>query len=241
LPYFEARLPINFKDEKNINDKLKICEWLGVTHVILEIDERSFNNNMKQISRLLNLINTKKTPALYLRINIKPLNLKDFKRKIKTYEKQPHIISVETANKEIQIRAARDSRVDLLSFSDPAILKTLDKGVLSLTKQNNSFIELSLSPLMEDNKYLQSRYFRNFYRFIHLAIREKANYIVSGNFHHPLEIRHPKTFISICHSLFDLSIPQAKNAVRTNVERLINRSKFRYDKNYFENGVKLLK
>jgi RNase P/RNase MRP subunit p30 len=143
-------------------------------------------------------------------------------------------------DKNIQIQAAKDSRVDIISFSDQNVIKTISPGIISLTKQNRSFIEFSLAPIMTRNQATQSKYLRSLYRAVQLAIQLKVNYIISGNFDDIFKIRHPRALISVCHTLLGIPLLSAKKAFSENVLTLLNRVHARQDKNIIESGVKLL-
>jgi RNase P/RNase MRP subunit p30 len=236
LKYFESRLKANFDDIGDIKEKIKFCEILGIKNVILE-PIASLNKiplKIKEELRSSTRIN------LFYRVNLRPNNLNTFKKKIKTYNKFPDILSVETSIKEIQIHAARDSRVDIISFSDHNILKTLTQGVVSLIKQNNSFLEFSLMPIMVNNKSFQSKNFRNLYRFLQLASKLNVKYFISGNFDELFDLRHPRAMISICHSLLGMSLVKAKAAFNDNVQLLLKRVQKRQDKGLIEDGVRLI-
>ena len=237
LKYFESRLKANFDDIGDIKEKIKFCEILGIRNVILEpiVSLNKIPFKMKEELRKNTSIN------LFYRINLKPKSLNAFQKKIKNYNKFSDVLSVETSNKEIQIHAARDSRVDIISFSEYDILKTLSPGVISLTKQNNSFIEFSLAPIMVNNKSFQSKNFRNIYRFLQLASKLNVNYIISGNFDDLYDFRHPKAMISICQSLLGMSLLKAKAAFNDNVQLLLKRVQKRQDKTLIEEGVRLIR
>lgn len=236
MKYFESRLKANFDDVDNIKEKIEFCESIGIKNIILEptVSLNKIPLNIKEKLKDLTNIN------LYYRINLKPNNLNTFKKKIKNYNKFSDILSVETSDKEIQIHAARDSRVDIISFSEHDILKTLTPGVISLIKQNSSFIEFSLAPIMENNKSFQSKNFRNSYRFLQLARRLNVNYIISGNFNDVFDYRNPRAMISICHSLLGIPLLEAKAAFSDNIQLLLNRVNQRQDKDLIEDGVRLI-
>jgi len=237
LSYFESRLKININDFADIERKLKFCQELRITNLILEPKNNvvKFNSELKQrISKISSL-------NIYYRINLRPNSLNDLKKRIQLYNNFSDIISVESMDKNIQIQAAKDSRVDIISFSDQNILKTISPGIISLTKQNRSFIEFSLAPIMTRNQAVQSRYLRSLYRAVQLAVQLKVNYIISGNFDDLFKLRHPRALISVCHTLLDISLLSAKKAFSENVLTLIDRVQARQDKNIIESGVKLLK
>jgi len=237
LKYFESRVKANFDDISEVKEKIEFCDLLGIKNIILE-PIKSLNRiplNLKEELRKSTSIN------LFYRVNLRPNNLNAFKKKIKDYNKFSDILSVETSNKEIQIHAARDSRVDIISFSDHNILKTLTPGIISLTKQNNSFIEFSLAPIMVNNRSFQSKNLRNTYRFIQLANKLNVNYIVSGNFEDLYDFRHPRAMISICHSLLGMSLLKAKMVFNDNIQLLLSRISKRQDKTIIEDGVRLVR
>jgi len=174
------------------------------------------------------------------RTKINPKNIERLSKELKGIGLSSNIIVVESADKKIQIQAAKDSRVDVISFSEQTVLKTIFPGVISLTKQNQSFIEFSLASIMVKNKSLQSKNLRNVYRGVQLANRLNANYIISGNFDDLYSLRHPRALISVCHTLLGIPLLRAKNIFSKNVVSLLNRVQMRQDKNFIESGVKLI-
>ena len=236
MPYFEARLRLNPSNFEEIMQKLNICRDIRINNLILEFENGANNKNAEireKISKFSNL-------QCYYRTTIKPKNLDDLKKRLKKLTNSTDIVAVESSDKKIQIQASKDSRVDMVSFSDEFIIKTITPGVISLTKQNNSFIEFSLGPIMVKNKAIQSRFLRSLYRALQLALQLNANYIISGNFDDLFKMRHPRALISISHTLLDVPLSNAKKAFSENVIKLINRAKLLQDKSFIEPGVKLV-
>ncbi|MBY9016668.1 MAG: hypothetical protein KGD68_13325 [Candidatus Lokiarchaeota archaeon] len=236
MSYFESRLRVNTSNFKEIEQKLHFCKLLGIQNVIVELE----NNGEKMRSDLKRRIEEIPNINVKYRTNINPKNLESLIKKLKGIGQSSNIIVIESVDKKIQIQAAKDSRVDVISFSEPAVLKTIFPGVISLTKQNHSFIEFSLAPIIVKNKSLQSKNLRNLYRGVQLANKLNANYIISGNFDDIYSLRHPRALISVCHTLLGISLLRAKNSFSKNVVSLLNRVQMRQDKNFIELGVKLI-
>lgn len=235
MSYFESRAPVDFADFNKIENILNLCNQLGLKNIIFEP-----KNYIEDIpSEIREKIFNESKINVYYRINLRVKDVEDFKNKIKNHNDFTEILSVESSDKEVQLQSARDSRVDIVSFSDPEIIKTLTPGVISLTKQNNSFIEFSMAPLMVKNKAIQSKNFRSLYRFALLAIKMKANCIISGNFIDLYDYRHPRCLISICNSLLGIPINLAKKAFKENPQTLIERTTTSNGK-LFEDGVNLI-
>jgi len=237
VSYFESRLKADFGDFEDIREKLRICEELGIKNVILEPKDEKINVSLdlKEKIRKVSSIN------IYYRINLNLKSVEQFKRTIKKFNNFQEILSIESMNKEVQIHAARDSRVDILSFSDQNILKTLSQGIISLIKQNNSFVEFSLATIWDENRTQQSKNLRILFRNLQLAKKIQDNFIISGNFNKPFELRHPRALISICYSLLDLPLVDAKRAFKANPRLLIDKLEYRKDNSIIERGVKLIK
>ncbi|MBY9003016.1 MAG: hypothetical protein KGD73_03510 [Candidatus Lokiarchaeota archaeon] len=241
MSYFESRLRLDMENFEEIKNKFSVCEKLGIRNVIVEPvgNFRNLGTDLREKLESLTKMH------IYYRISLQPKNVDDLKNKLSTKilsanKKLPTILSIETPIKEIQIQAAKDSRVDVITFTNPQTMKTLTPGVISLSKQNRSFIEISLSSMMVVNKAQQSKNFRELYRIIHLVKSLRGTLLINGNFEDQYHLRHPRSLISICHTLLGLSMIDAKKAFNENVKKLIERVYDRYDKNFIEYGIKFI-
>lgn len=237
LPYYESRLKVDPFNLIEVERSLRFCEKLGIENVIIE----SMKSNLNLSSKIKAKIRSNNDLNIHFRSNFRPLNLNEFKGKISQFNVNQNIISVESPDKQIQIQAAKDSRVDIISYSSIEILKTINPGVISLTKQNSSFIEFSLAPIFVESKSMQSKNLRNLYRGVHLALNLKANLILNGNFSNVYDLRPPRGLISISNTLLGLSIQEAKKAFGENVDLLIKRSNYRQNEDNYENGIEFIK
>lgn len=236
MSYFESRLSIKTEDLTKIKQQLEFCENLGIKNLILEPENKIKKVPADLKRKISNLTKIK----LYYRITLNPSGVNELKQKLTNYNKFVDLLSVETIDKDTQIYAAKDSRVDILSFSDQNILKTLSRGIISLVKQNGSYIEFSLAPIMVVNKTVQSKNFRNLYRSINLVKNLKANYIISGNFENLYDFRHPRALISLCTSLLEIPLNEAKKVFKDNPLDLLKRAQRRLDRNILATGVRLI-
>ena len=205
MAYFESRLVVDVGNFDVLEKKIDFYKNLNVDNLILEPQK---NSNLTLT--LKEKIRDKTNINIFYRINLRINEVNEFKKRIKKFNKFPEILSIESLNKDVLILAARDSRVDIVSFSDQNNLKALTPGIVSLIKQNESFIEFSLSPLMIKNKTTQSKNFRSLYRALQLVMKLKPNCIISGNFKNSFDFRHPRALISICNTLLDIPLDEAK-------------------------------
>lgn len=237
MSYFESRLVVDTANFDVLKKKIDFYKNLNVDNLILEPQKNlnKFTLNLKEKIRDKTNIN------IFYRFNLQINEVNEFKKQIKRFNKFPEILSIESLNKDVLILAARDSRVDIVSFSDQNNLKTLTPGIVSLIKQNGSFIEFSLSPLMIKNKSKQSKNFRSLYRALQLVMKIKPNCIISGNFKNLFDFRHPRALISICNTLLDIPLDEAKRFFKENPRKLLRRVHQKGDNNIFEEDVKIIK
>jgi len=236
LGFFESRVPIDIKKYDDIINRLRFLQKLGFNNVILE----PVNNIEKFPKNLKKKIRESIELNIYFRINLKPKNIVELKQTIKKYDNFSDILSVESGNKEVQIFCARDTRIDVISFSYPHIAKTLTPGVLSLSKQYNSFIEFSFSPIFNENKTIQSKNIRLIYTSLRMTLAKNAYYFISGNFSNLFDYRSPRVLISVCQTLIDLSSSNAKLALRENPSKLIDKLNTKVNPNIIEEGVRII-
>jgi RNase P/RNase MRP subunit p30 len=235
LAYIESRIPVNLESFEDVLRSIRFCEKLGIKNVILEPKKFLTKiplNFKKKVQKETEI-------KIYYRINLRVNDYQEFKSKIRNFNNFGDVLSIESSSKEVQLQSAKDSRVDIVSFSDPEVLKTLTSGVISLTKQNNSFVEFSLAPIMIKERTSQSKNFRNLYKFIQLALKLNANFLINGNFTDVFDYRHPRSLISLSKSLLGIPLNMAKKAFRDNPKRLLEKINLAHDKN-LEQGVRLI-
>ncbi|TFF95854.1 MAG: hypothetical protein EU544_01870 [Promethearchaeota archaeon] len=237
MSVFESRVRAYTKQRDELEKKISVFRELGVYCLIIDcLDE-----NPKNLSGIFkNLLLENPNMELHFRYTLVYEDIKKFKRELNKFNNYPYILAVESPNVEIYNLAARDSRVDLLSFSELKYLNKVTPGILSLIKQNNKFIEFSFAPLMEDNRVKQSKNFRKLYRFLNLALKAKVRYILSGNFDNIYDFRHPRALMSICMTLLDLNPIQAKEGFQKYPSELIKRINNRKNYKSIEDGVNIL-
>jgi len=236
VPYFESKLRIYLDNFSEIKRKLDFCDKLDIKNIILEPIDYFRKIPIQFKNKVENYTNSN----IYYRINLKAINLKKFKKQISKFSNISDIISIETKNPKIQLFAARDSRVDLISYVNFEILKTLRSGVLSLARQNHTFIEFTLNHIMSENVRFQSKISRMLYKSINMAKEAKVKYIISGNFIDIYNYRNPRALISILNTLIGIPMQNAKDAFSKNVISLIKRAQKRVNPHIIEKGVKLI-
>jgi len=244
--------PTNFL--KNIS----LCHQIGYQAAIVDLNSKSdyqdfiksdfFPKNIPKIRFPLSVetilnYRTKITPiSLIPRVTLNPENQQSLKKELSVWKERRCLIAVKSLNKEILEVAARDGRVDLLSVATIDYQKSLTKGIISLARQNECFLDISLTPVIEYEHYKRTKILRVLYRLFLKAKPSANKYIIGSdsNNKNPWLMRGPKETISFLYSVCNIPEFQAKKILSKNPEDIILRFIKRDQKLFIEPGVEIV-
>ncbi len=244
--------PANFL--KNIS----LCHQIGYQAAIVDLYSKSdyqnfiksdfFPNTVPKIQfplsiEVISSYRTKKSPiSLIPRVTLKPENPRSLKKELSVWKERRCLIAVKSLNKEILEVAARDGRVDILSVATMDYQKSLTKGIISLARQNECFLDLSLTPLIEFEHFKRTKILRVLYRLLLKAKPSAHKYLIgSDNIdNNPWLMRGPKEILSFLNSVCNIPEFQAKKFLAHNPEEIILRFIKRDHKLFIEPGVEIV-
>jgi RNase P/RNase MRP subunit p30 len=178
--------------------------------------------------------------TVFPRITIQPKTPDDLKRQLNELLQYKLLIAVKSSEKEILEIAARDGRVDLLVITDLNIQKTLTKGILSLVKQNNCFLDFSLLPIIELENNQRTKVMRMLYRLFLMAKPLKFMYTHGMYSNNKWLFRGPREITALLSAIFQISDFEAKKMVETNTESLVLRYIKRDQEFFLDPGVEIV-
>lgn len=237
--YTNCGFKLNSINLENVDKFLEIYKWVGYQNLFfevnfpLELDLKKFTNEMK-IKYNLNL---------YPKTIIKPhsLNhLRDILTKISP--NKDLIVAVESIDKDILSFSAHDSRVDVISITSVNLIKELTPGIISLLKQNSGkkFLEVSLIDALSSKNFQRSKIFREIYKIISMAVKSQDLIIYAGQEFKINYIRGPIEISNVFNTIFEIPLNKSKRFVRETPQLLINKIIQRADKNYIEDGIRII-
>ncbi|RLI60905.1 MAG: hypothetical protein DRO88_13740 [Promethearchaeia archaeon] len=177
------------------------------------------------------------------RITLSPETPTTLKKELSRWRDKRCLIAVKSLNKEILEVASRDGRVDILSIANNENQKALTKGIISLAQQNNCFLDLSLSNIIESEHYKRTKLLRTLYKLFLSAKPSTHQYLLgSGSIigKNPWLMRGPKETIAFLNSVFNIPEFQAKKILQYNPELIVLRFIKRDQKLFLEPGVEIV-
>ncbi|MHA1871638.1 MAG: RNase P subunit p30 family protein [Promethearchaeota archaeon] len=235
--YTNSGVLIENYDLDVLKKKFNILKWVGYQRIFIDMvfkKNKDFDQILKKIEDITDL-------PVYGRIIFKPSSLKDLKNNLNYANKlKKFILTLESIDKDILSFAAKDSRIDVISLRTSQLLSNISDGILSLIRQNNKYIDISLYHTFSLNNFERSKYFREFSKIIHFLRKHPLIGLYSGIEDSYYYIRGPRAIISILNSIFELPLIKSKYLLRENPQTLLEKIEERTDRNFIMDGVRII-
>jgi RNase P/RNase MRP subunit p30 len=173
------------------------------------------------------------------RIDLRPRNTNELSKALLRVRRKFEIVAVHCENKAVSRQAAKDHRVDILTFNP---LKNerrrvgLDRQGASLASKSNCAYEVSLSDLLGSSAE-RARVLVNLKRDIENAVQEGVSLVVSSGAGKPLRMREPRAIASIT-SLLGISENKGLDAVSKTPRRILARNREKLRPEFVSPGIK---
>ena len=172
------------------------------------------------------------------RIDLRPRNSNQLSKTLRRVRRKFELVAVHCDNKAVSRQAAKDHRVDILTFPP---LKTgrrrvsLDRQGASLAAKSNCAYEVSLLNLFESGAE-RARVIFNLKRDIWNATHEGVPVVVSSGAGTPLRMRGPRAIASIT-SLLDFPKSMGLDAVSVIPAKILERNREKLGPGFVSPGV----
>ncbi len=218
-------------DPRVLTEMLELASRLGFKGIALSSD-RPAPQALRDEARAIGI-------DLASRIDLRPRNANELSKTLRRVRRKYEIVAVRCENKAVSRQAAKDHRVDILTFHP---LKTgrrrvgLDRQGASLASKSNCAYEVSLSDLLGSSAE-RARVLVNLKRDIWNATHEGVPVVVSSGAGTPLRMRDPRAIASIT-SLLGISENKGLDAVSETPRRILERNREKLGPGFVSPGVK---
>jgi len=219
-------------DPRVLTEMLELAAKLGFKGIALS-SERPAPQTLRDEARTLGI-------DLASRIDLRPRNTNELSKTLRRVRRKYEIVAVHCENKAVSRQAAKDHRVDILTFPP---LKTgrsrvsLDRQGASLAADSNCAYEVSLSDLLDTSAGERARVIVNLKRNIWNAEREGVPVLATSGAATPLRMREPRAIASIT-SLLDLPEEKGLDAVSVTPTMILERNRAKLGPGFVSPGVK---
>ena len=178
---------------------------------------------------------------LVLRADLRPRNENDLMTNLRRLRRKFDVIGVTCDDKDIARQAAKDRRVDLLSFASLDYRKRFfDRSEAELASSCLAAFEIDVKPLLVLDGPSRIRFISSLRREVAIAKDYGVPLVVSSGVSEEHLMRMPRDMASISY-LFGLSEMEALEAISTNPVAIVLRNREKLGSRFVAPGISVVK
>jgi len=175
------------------------------------------------------------------RVNLAPGTAKELLRDLRRFRRSFEIISVICHSKPVARQAAKDRRVDLLTFPATGIRKRLfDRAEAELASHALSRLEIEMAPLLSLNGFSRIRLLSSLRKESVIAKKFGVPVVLSSGATDEYLMRGPREYAALA-GLFDMTGSAALDALSEGPFSLVERNREKLSPGYVAPGIRVVK
>lgn len=178
---------------------------------------------------------------LATRADIAPRNRDELLASLRRLRRRFELIGVICLNKGVARVAARDRRVDLLSFPLEPGKRFFDEAEAELASGSNCALELDLMPLMKLDVRGRVRLLRRLRAEVALARDKGIPIVISSGATEPILMRKPRELAYLASELLDMSLEEALDALSKRPMEMVERNRAKLSPDFIAPGIRLIR
>lgn len=175
------------------------------------------------------------------RIDLTPRTSRELLRDLRRFRRTFEVVSVTCASKAVARQAAKDRRVDILSFSATNLrTRFFDYAEAELASNALSCLEIDMTPLLTLTGFQRVRLISRLRQEVTIAKKSSVPIIISSGAMNEFLLRGPHDYAALT-CLFDLTTPFSLRAVSENPVELVERNRRKLSPDYLAPGLRIVK
>jgi ribonuclease P/MRP protein subunit RPP1 len=175
------------------------------------------------------------------RVDLNPRNQNDLLDLLRRLRRRFEVLCVSCESKDVARQAAKDHRVDLLSFPFlDARHRFFDRAEAELASCGNAGFEVDMKPLLVLDGPTRVRFLSSLLREVAVALEFHLPVVVSSGVSEPILLRKPREMAALA-GLFGLAGDVALDAVSTNPAGLVMRNRGKLEAGFVAPGIRVVK
>jgi ribonuclease P/MRP protein subunit RPP1 len=175
------------------------------------------------------------------RVDLEPSTTNKLLRMLRRLRREVEIIAVKCLSKAVARQAAKDRRVDLLSFSPLDFRKRFfDSAEAELAAKACASLEFDLAPLIYLRGYRRIRLISKMREEVLIAKKFGVSIVLSSGANDVRLLRKPEDYVSLGY-LFGLEMDDAKKAMSESPRDIIRRNRQKLSLDYVAPGIYVMR
>lgn len=175
------------------------------------------------------------------RIDLAPKTTHELLRDLRRFRRKFEVVAAMCASKAVARQAAKDRRVDVLSFSATNLrTRFFDNAEAELASKALSCLEIDITPLLTLTRFQRVRLISRLREEVTIAKRFSVPIIISSGATNEYLLRSPYDHAALA-SLFNLVISLSLHALSENPLEVVERNRGKLSPDYLAPGLRIVK
>jgi len=235
--YADLHLCSDLRNDEQAAGMIRKASKLGYCLIAISFPQ---NFPEEKIQQLRNVCKENKIDFAS-RVDLKPETSKELIKSLRRLRRRFEIIAVMCESKHVARQAAKDRRVDLLSFPSYNPRKRFfDKAEAELASNALASLEISIKPLLTLEGRARIRLLSSLRREVTIAQKFQIPIVISSGASNELLMRKPREMAALT-SLFDLDKSSAIEAISKNPMAIIKRNREKLSPKFVAPGIRMIR
>ncbi|KPV63040.1 MAG: Ribonuclease P protein component 3 [Candidatus Bathyarchaeota archaeon BA1] len=178
---------------------------------------------------------------LVTRVDFAPPTPSELLNDLRRFRRKFEVVSVTCLSKPVARQAAKDRRVDILSFPATEPRKSLfNSGEAELASKALASLEIDMTPILSSRGFSRIRLLSRLRREVAIAKKFRVPVIISSGATNESLIRGPLDYAALA-TLFDMTMPLALRAVSEYPITIVERNREKLSPDYVAEGVRVIR
>lgn len=175
------------------------------------------------------------------RLDLKPKTPKELLNKLRIFRRKIEVVAVICESKAVARQAAKDHRVDILSFPEADLQKRFfDKAEAELASKSSASLEFDVKPLIMLKGPSRIRFMSTLRREAAMAKKHHVPIVISSGATNEFLMRKPLEMAALAY-LFDIEKTCAVEAVSKNPFAIVKRNREKLSPSFIAPGIRLIR
>lgn len=231
--FIDLHLCPNIRDSINTGRLIKRASELGYKGVGIALPLKSHKRDLSYLKKRCSDLGL----DFISRVDLTPKNARDLLMDLRRVRKTFEIVAVNCYSKDVARQAAKDHRVDLLSFSmNYPHKRFFDRAEAELASNASASLEIDITAIITSSDRHLVNLLSTVRREIEISRKFDVKVVFSSGASDPLLMRGPKDYVSIA-KLLDVDREFALKTLSDNPLSIIQKNRRKLKENYIAPGV----
>lgn len=232
----DLHLCLSFRDLRRTERMVRAASELGYRFVGVPLPPRAPRSEIRRLQEICNGVGV----GLITRLDLKPERPSELLRELRRLRRRFEVVSVMCASKAVARQAAKDRRVDLLSFPTDPRRRFFDRAEAELASGSLASLEVEMAPLLMLRGGPRIRLLSSLRSEVDIARQRGVPIVVSSGVTDEYLLRTPHDYAALA-SVFDLPLSLGLRALSENPRSIVERNREKLSLGYVAPGIRVIR